>query len=185
MYLSEATLTALPEQIKVVGATGRFADDPPEIAETFARVRAHYDQNWLGADRSRQIWCYFGEAFGLLLEATAPGLWGEPNSLNLAGISGPDILGYIFQTWASPPAGKMWNAQVLTPWPVAVLLSEMTIGLDGERQIHDRLKQALCHPDNLLGQAVLLAGLVIPEDQPEVWYRKIKMYTDSKAQASI
>jgi hypothetical protein len=44
----------------------------------------------------------------------------------------------------------------------------MTIGLDGERQIHDRLKEALCHPDNILGQAVLLAGLVIPEDQPEV-----------------
>jgi hypothetical protein len=84
------------------------------------------------------------------------------------GISGPDILGYIFQTWASPPAGKLWKAQVLTPWPVAVLLSEMTIGLDGERQIHDRLKQALCHPDNILGQAVLLAGLAIPEDQPEV-----------------
>ncbi|MCP4363428.1 MAG: hypothetical protein GY796_35965, partial [Chloroflexi bacterium] len=100
-------------------------------------------------------------------EATAPGLWGEPNSLSIAGISGPDIIGYIFQTWASPPSGKKFHAQILTPFAVARLMSEFTLGLDAERQIHDRLKQALCHPDNILGQAVLLAGLTLPDDQPE------------------
>lgn len=93
VFLTEATLEALPEQIKAVGATGNFAEDPLEIAERFARVRSHYTGDWLGEERTHRIWQHFGEAFALLLEATAPGLWGEPNSLNIAGpLSGPDIL---------------------------------------------------------------------------------------------
>lgn len=165
VFLSEATLKALPEQIKAVGATGHFADDPPEIAETFAQIRTHYAGGWLNEERTHRIWQHFGEAFALLLEATAPGLWGEPNSLNIAGpLSGPDILGYLYQTWVNMGSN---NAEVYTPWPVARLLAEMTIGLTGEQMVHERLKQALCHPDNILGGAVLLAGLVLPEDEPE------------------
>lgn len=167
LLVTEATLKAMPDQIKTVGATGRFAEDTPEIADTFARVQVHYGPKWLGQDRAGRVWQYFAEAFALLLEATAPGLWGEPNSLSIAGISGPDIIGHIFQTWANPPSGKKWHAQILSPWPVARLISELSLGLDGERQIHDRLKQALCHPDNILGQAILLAGLTLPDDQPE------------------
>jgi hypothetical protein len=167
VFITEATLQALPDQIRAAGATGRFAADPPEVADTFARVRSHYDPKYLGDDRARRVWDNFVQAFALLIEATAPGLWGEPNSLGITGISGPDVLGYIFQTWASPPSGKKWHGQVLSPWPVARLMSELILGLDGERQIHDRLKQALCHPDNILGQAVLLAGLTLSDDQPE------------------
>ncbi|MCP4361177.1 MAG: hypothetical protein GY796_24480, partial [Chloroflexi bacterium] len=163
--LAEATLTALPEQVKAVGATGRFAADPPETAETFARIRRHYENGWLGADRCERVWPYFGEAFALLLEATAPGLWGEPNSLNIAGpLSGPDILGYLYQTWAN--GSRAANGAIYSPWPVARLMAELTLGQNGERLVYDRLKEALCHPDNILGAAVLLAGLVVPEDEP-------------------
>lgn len=165
VYLSEATLKALPDQIRTVGATGRFAPDPPEIAETFARVRGHYDSGWLTPDRVGRVWQNFGEAFALLLEATAPGLWGEPNSLNIAGISGPDILGFIYQTWVGAQVNR---GEVYTPWPVARLMAELTLGQTGERQVYDRLKQALCHPDNVLGQATLLAGLALPENEPNV-----------------
>jgi hypothetical protein len=40
----------------------------------------------------------------------------------------------------------------------------MNIG-SGEQQIHDRLKQACQHPDNILAQATLLAGLAIDDAQ--------------------
>ena len=165
VFITEATLKALPDQVKAVGATGHFAEDAPDVADTFARVRTHYDPKYLGEDRAGRVWHNFAEAFALLLEATAPGLWGEPNSLGVAGISGPDVLGYIFQTWASSPSGKTWHGQVLTPWPVASMMAQMlNIGL--ERMVYDRVKKALCHPDNVLGAAVLLASLVIPEDEP-------------------
>ena len=132
LFITEATLKALPDQVKAVGTTGRFAEDSPDVVDTFARVQAHYNPKYLDEDRAQQIWNNFTEAFALLLEATAPGLWGEPNSLDIAGISGPDILGYIFQTWASPPAGKTWHGQVLTPFAVASCMAQMlNIGLEG------------------------------------------------------
>jgi len=165
VFITEATLKALPEQVKAVGATGHFAEDASEVTDTFARVRAHYDPKYLGEERAHQVWHNFAEAFALLLEATAPGLWGEPNSLGVAGISGPDILGHIFQTWASPPSGKTWHGQVLTPWNVASMMAQM-LNIDVERMAYDRVKEALCHPDNVFGAAVLLASLVIPENEP-------------------
>lgn len=165
VFITEATLKALPDQVKAVGATGHFAEDAPEVADTFARVRTHYDSKYLGEDRAGRVWHNFAEAFALLLEATAPGLWGEPNSLAVAGISGPDVLGYIFQTWASPPSGKTWHGQVLTPFAVANCIAQI-LNTDIERMVYDRVKEALCHPDNVLGAAVLLASLVIPEDEP-------------------
>lgn len=163
--LSGATLKALPDQVRAVGTTGRFTPDPPEVAEVFSRVRSHYDSGWLTPDRVGRVWQHFGQAFTLLLEATAPGLWGEPNSLNIAGISGPDILGFIYQTWVGASVDR---GEVYSPWPVARLLAGFTVGPDTERLVYDRLKQALCHPDNLLGAATLLAGLALPENEPEV-----------------
>jgi hypothetical protein len=165
VFITEATLKALPAQVKAVGATGHFAEDAPAVADTFARVRVNYDPKYLGEDRAGRVWRNLTEAFALLLEATAPGLWGQPNSLNIAGpLSGPDILGYIYQTWVNTGS----SAEVYSPWPVARLLAEMTLGQTGERLVYDRLKAALCHPDNILGAATLLAGLILPEDEPDV-----------------
>lgn len=166
VFITEATLKALPDQVKTVGATGHFAEDAPDVADAFARVRGHYDPKYLGEDRAERVWHNFAEAFALLLEATAPGLWGEPNSLAVAGISGPDILGYIFQTWASPPSGKSWHGQVLTPWNVASMMAQI-LNTNIERMVYDRIKEALCHPDNVLGASVLLTSMVLPEDDPQ------------------
>jgi hypothetical protein len=165
VFITEATLQALPDQLRAVGATGRFAPDPPEVADTFARVRRHYDPKYLGDDRAQRVWDYFAQAFALLLEATAPGLWGEPNSLSIAGpLSGPDILGFIYQTWAN--GSNRIRGEIYTPWPLARLLAELTLGQSGERLVYDRLKAALCHSDNILGAATLLAGLTLPADEP-------------------
>jgi hypothetical protein len=40
------------------------------------------------------------------------------------------------------------------------------LNTDIERMVYDRVKEALCNPDNVLGAAVLLASLAIPDDEP-------------------
>jgi hypothetical protein len=50
-------------------------------------------------------------------------------------------------------------------WNVAFMMAQM-LNTDIERMVYDRVKEALCHPDNVLGAAVLLASLAIPEDEP-------------------
>jgi len=57
-----------------------------------------------------------------------------------------------------------WQAQYFTPWAVALTMATMTVP-NGPAEVHARLKQALTHPDNLLGPAVLLTGLAIEDPQ--------------------
>ncbi len=100
----------------------------------------------------------YAKAFHLLLAATAPGLW---NNSELNPGYGPDILGHIYESWSS--TSPKWLAQYFTSWPVCRLMSQLVIP-DGKQQIHNRLKKALTHPDNVLGFATLMAGMVIPDD---------------------
>ncbi|MFN8456974.1 MAG: hypothetical protein U0401_20295 [Anaerolineae bacterium] len=47
----------------------------------------------------------------------------------------------------------------------------LNVGL--ERLVYDRVKEALCHPDNILGAAVLLASVALPENEPgahQAWF---------------
>ena len=65
-------------------------------------------------------------------------------------------------TYANSDPG--WNAQYFTPlWNIAFMMGQMTI-MDGARQVYDRIKAACLHPDNLLGQAVILASLYMAAD---------------------
>jgi len=58
--------------------------------------------------------------------------------------------------------------QYLTPWNLALMMASI---LDGKAQVYERLKQACQHPDNLLAQATLLAGLAIEEPaQAREWF---------------
>jgi len=61
-----------------------------------------------------------------------------------------------------------WQAQYFSPWALAKTLARLTVP-NGPAEVHARLKQALTHPDNLLGPAVLLTGLAI--DDPQEAYR--------------
>jgi hypothetical protein len=160
LEIVDATLEALPDQVKAVLQTGQLAPDPPEVAEVFERVRAYYDDDRLGIDRCRRIWQNFSEAFAYLLASAAPGLWGEVNY----GQIGPDLVGHIYQIYAN--LDPSWQAQYMSPWPVAQLMAALTIQ-NGEAQVHQRLKQALTHPDNHLGAAVLMTSLAIPDDEPD------------------
>lgn len=160
LNIAEATLTTLPDQVKTVGATGWFAEDPPEVKAIFEMVRARY-QNSYNPESASAVWECFGEAFSLLLESSEElSLWGRGS--DEPGYSGPDILGAVYLKYAS--YDPSWAAQYFTPWAVALLAAKITIQ-NGEREIYDRLKKACLHSDNVLGQAVVLASLVLPEEE--------------------
>ncbi len=74
---------------------------------------------------------------------------------------GPDVIGHTYMLYATPNQAKV---QIFAPWNVALLLGRMNIG-SGEQQVHERLKQACQHPDNILAQATLSAGLAIDDPQ--------------------
>lgn len=166
LEIVDATLEALPDQCKALLRTGQLVPDPPAVADVFERVRVHYDDDRLGADRCGRVWQNFSEAFAYLLASAAPGLWSQANY----GQIGPDLVGHIYESYAN--GEPSWQAQYMTPWPVAMLMSGLTIQ-NGETEVHQRLKQALTHPDNHLGAAMLLTSLAIPEgeaDQAWDWF---------------
>lgn len=158
----EASLEALPNHLRSIARTGRWAEDTPQAAEVFAQVRARYARgaNLSAHQRVRES---FGQALALLLESAAPGLWQYADFD--VGYMGPDVIGQAYMDFAN--YDPKWSAQYWTPWNVALLASSLLIP-QGARDVHDRLKQALTHPDNHLGAAVLLASLAIPEEDPNL-----------------
>ncbi len=150
--LVQASLEALPNHLKTIARTGHWAKDTPETAETFARIRARYESGY-NPSALEQAWESFGQAFALLLESAAPGLWAFDYH---NGSAGPDVLGQIFMEYTHPDPHK---GQFLTPWPVVLMMNTLNSG--AKTLVYDRLKQACQHPDSILAQAALLAGLVI------------------------
>ena len=131
LILVEASLEMLPVHLKAISETGQFASDSPETSEKFAQIRARY--RYHGDDKVPVVWTEFGTAFALLFEGTAPGLGAAKIR---GGYMGPDILGHVYMTYAN--SDPSWSAQYFTPWNVALLMAQMSIG-DGEQQVHDRL----------------------------------------------
>lgn len=159
--LVEVCLEALPTHLTSLAQTGRLAEDTLETRQVFERIQSRYSQP-VYASKSANVWQYFSQAFAILLESAEPGLWGPGSYGNFdVGYMGPDVIGHTYMLYASPNQAK---AQIFTPWNVALLLGRINIS-SGERQVHDRLKQACQHPDNILAQATLLAGLAIDNPQ--------------------
>jgi hypothetical protein len=145
-----------------VAQTGHWAEDPPETKATFTRIRARYE-NGYALSAPQRVWERFGQAFALLLESAAPGLWVFDDQ---DGQVGPDVLGQIFMEYTHPDPYK---GQFLTPWPVVLLMGRLNSG--GKTLVYDRLKQACQHPDNILAHATLLAGLAIEDPhQAQEWF---------------
>jgi len=116
LHLTEATLKVLPEQLVAVGTTGKFNPDTPEVAAIFQQIEARYRRNCYGSFEERVWRDGFCQAFALLLEGPAPGLWAYRDSAH-GSIMGPDILGDVYQTWAQ--ADPSWQAQYFTPYNLA------------------------------------------------------------------
>jgi hypothetical protein len=165
--LVEACLAALPLHLSSIAQTGCLAEDTPETTQVFERIRARYEQPSYRSNPA-DIWSYFSQALAILLESAEPGLWGPGSYGNFdVGYMGPDVIGHIYMLYAPPNRAR---AQIFTPWNVALLLGQLNIG-SGEQQVHERLKQACQHPDNILAQAALLAGLAIDDPQEaRAWF---------------
>jgi hypothetical protein len=129
-------LKALPEQLKAVAQTGRFAPDTPEAVEIFNQIRARYESPDHPAAH-RKVWGAFAEAFAILLESAEPGLWGDGSYGEFdCGYMGPDVLGHTYMAWAN--SDPSWNAQFFSPWNVARLMAALNIS-QGEREVYDRI----------------------------------------------
>lgn len=160
--LVQTSLEALPRHLEAIATTGHWAEDTPETAEVFARIRSRYEKTY-SSSAPQQVWDSFGQAFALLLESVAPGLWSFDYH---NGSVGPDVLGQVFMEFAQP---NLHQGQFLTPWPVVLMMSELNAG--GKTLVYDRLKQACRHPDNILAQTALLTGLVIEDPtQARKWF---------------
>lgn len=159
--LVEACLEALPAHLSSIAQTGQLTEDTAETQQVFERIRSRYEQPPYRSS-SFDIWSSFSQALGILLESAEPGLWGPGSYGNFdVGYMGPDVIGHTYMLYAMPNQAK---AQIFTPWNVALMMGRLTIG-SGEQQVHERLKQACQHPDNILAQATLLASLAIEDPQ--------------------
>lgn len=165
--LVESCLEALPTHLTSLARTGRLAEDTPEARQFFERLRARY-QSPPYRSKAADAWQYFSQAFALLLESAEPGLWGPGSYGDFdVGYMGPDVIGHTYTLYATP---NLARAQIFTPWNVALLLGQLSIP-DGERQVHERIKEACQHPDNIWAQATLLAGLAIDDPaQARDWF---------------
>jgi len=150
LELTEATLDMLPAHARSAAQTGRPAEDSPEVAEIWSRVRSHYGE---AASRG---WVFerFAEAFGLLLQnAHEPD--GRPTY--------QDIVGEIYMAWGWPSSGL---GQYFTPWPVAQMMAQMMSG--AEKDIHEHLKAAI--EKSPVAQALAFAGIVLEGDEAFKWF---------------
>jgi len=165
--LVETCLEALPTHLTSIARTGSLAADTAEAKQVFERIRGRY-QRPSDASETADVWQYFSQAFAILLESAEPGLWGPGSYGHFdVGYLGPDVIGHTYILYATPNRAK---SQIFTPWNLALMAGRLTIP-KGERQVHDRVKEACLHPDNILAQAALLAGLAIAQpEQARAWF---------------
>jgi len=103
LRMVDAMLTMMPAHVAAVAQTGQLAQDPPEIAALFGRIRDTYPH--LTAEFN------FGKAAGLLLESAATGYF--------------DIVGTVYMALN---AENKYAGQYFTPWPVARMMAHLTLG---------------------------------------------------------
>lgn len=133
--LVQVCLEALPAHLIALARTGHFADDTAETQQVFERLRSRY-QPPPYRSKSADAWQYFSQAFALLLESAEPGLWGPASYSTFdCGYAGPDVIGQIFMEFTHPSPR---TGQYLTPWPVVMLMSQVTGG--GTAEVYARLK---------------------------------------------
>jgi hypothetical protein len=108
----EASLEMLPAHLASAARSGKLAEDTPEVAQLFERLRTRYRPEHFEL---------FAKAFALLLESTEHGYM--------------DVLGDVFMYFTQPNPRL---GQHMTPWPVCLALGAMTVQ-NGEREVHERL----------------------------------------------
>ncbi len=115
------TLEAMPAHVRSVVREGRFAQDTPETAERFERLKARY--------ASQYCWDRFAQAFILLLQSAD----GEDGTTEW-----DDTIGQIYMDWGVP---NKRTGQFFTPFEIARMMATLTMaGI--EDQLYQRLEAA-------------------------------------------
>ena len=147
------SLASIPRHFASAVNEGKFAQETPEETALFARLRAKYTHN--------SYWDNFSQAFGILLRNTE-GFW-DPKMAHPEPY-GFDLLGAVYMlTSANEHAG-----QFFTPWSVADLMAQMTIG-DGFAQVTGTLKAALAKAttnggaDSVMLEVAILLSAALPD----------------------
>ncbi len=133
-------LKSLPKHVKSVMEHGQLAEDSPDVQQKFAEWKEKYKQK--GMDR-------FSEGLAILLISASEGYG--------------DVIGATYELMS---IANKWAGQYFTPLPICTMMAKMN---DPMPLVQQRLKDALLHPDNVVGQAILLASLCLQdEEDPEV-----------------
>ncbi|MFN8456972.1 MAG: hypothetical protein U0401_20285 [Anaerolineae bacterium] len=144
----EVLLTLLPAHLRTAARTGQ--SHTAQAQELRSHLRERYRRGGGYADPSARIWDSFVEVLGFLLAVVRSGLWADSPE---AGPMGPDILGEVYMAYSDyDPA---WQAYQLVSWQEHRLTANQTLGLAGETEILDRLREACQHPGNAAGLAAL------------------------------
>jgi hypothetical protein len=153
----ETLLTGLPAHLRAA-CQGQSQTAPAQ--ELRAHLRERYRRPGRYTDPSARIWDCFGEALSVLAAVARRGLWAVgPDS----GSMGPDLLGEIYMAYSD--YDPTWPAYCLISWQEHRQVAHQTLGLVGETEILDRLRQACQRPDNPAGLAALQAAP--SPDQPQ------------------
>jgi len=155
LKLAEASLEALPRHVISISENGQYAEDTEETKELFSPLRSRYGRG--NPERFKRYMGIFSEAIGILILSAETG---EANHEYM------DIPGDIYMQLE---IGNLRNGQFFTPMNVAKCMAEMTM-MDMESQVYERIKQALLHPDNIYGHAVLLTSVILEKGDAQKYF---------------
>lgn len=149
--ITEASLRMLPNHIEAARTTGQFAEDPQDVKELWDRLRSRY------VKPSHSYFEEFQTAFMILLDNTSK-------------FGYMDAIGQTYMDYANPSG---WNGQYFTPYPVASMMAQITIGkIEPEinqrmTQAKDRFMQNASEIDRIVFQSKLMASYVLPDNDPD------------------
>jgi type I restriction-modification system DNA methylase subunit len=127
----QASLEAIPQHLQ--NASGDPLEDTPETQAIFKRVQGRYRGDFMP---------HFAEAFAFLSQST---------------VEWRDTIGDVYMDYGMP---NKWTGQFFTPWPVAKMMADMTVGNiieDVKARIVAGIKESIA------AQALLFAGLSISD----------------------
>lgn len=152
----EMTLARLPAQAAHAAAHGTSLEPGDDERTVMQRMAARYGERW---PRTHNL---FAEALALLFQAAETP---EKDSYTPGdAIAGPTYADIVGEVYMQAGLGNPAAGQYFTPESVCRFMALMTVA-DGPRLVVERLREALTHPDNLYGQALLIGtGLFASDD---------------------
>lgn len=156
----DTLLDQLPAHLQARQETGAWAPVPPEVRARLNLVRTNYRP-----DDYRKVIVLFSEAIACIIESPLKGsLWRGGDER--WGDYGPDALGGSHMVFANSEPG--WRGQYFTSWDTAQMHAALIFQeKKGHDLVMERIWEALEHPDNQVGQILVMTGLVLPPTSPQ------------------